>query len=661
MLIATVAVVLPLKNAAAADTCTWVGGLLDNIWNTFNWNCITNVPEVPKNGDSLVFPDNLSADKKTTNNDLNLSVDSIQFSGAQNGNYILNGNTVEFGGPSAVPFLRFGSGDNTVNLSLNFPTDDSYISSSSPGNVINGDVAVSSSGTQFALFIYGHGGTLAFGPDAVMSGGSSGPAGEDFVISDGGFGFLGRIDSSTSDWTIQAKRVLVDLDTFGCRANRCLGDAGNPVEVGLNGAIELATAGINVANPVTFTGNDINGNLRTAFGIGTVTYGGTVTLAADGSLFADMGSTMNLTNTIELNGHTLYFIGEGDSLVTSGTINGAGGIVGLGFGTQTFLGGKCGGASFDVLTGTIAIDSVFFSSCEILINGGAFQGTGFVGPVTGNTGSFHAGVPSMPNGALSVNGDMVLSPGLTFHEELNGINPGGYDQTTVLGDVNLGDASLDVTLLNFFSPSIGDTFTILIAAGGITGTFAGLPNGSNFVDDRGTYRINYNLDPNGNDSVTLTVLDVSPLVELCANGIDDDGDDLIDCQDADCTAEPACVSNAETCENGVDDDGDSLSDCGDPDCNADPACAGAIEICDNGVNDDEDDLVDCDDPNCTANTACAPVSEICDNGRDDDGDGTVDCDDPDCDAVSACLNGEPDGGGGCSLVTPTSSPIAANR
>ncbi|MEM7231597.1 MAG: thrombospondin type 3 repeat-containing protein [Planctomycetota bacterium] len=52
----------------------------------------------------------------------------------------------------------------------------------------------------------------------------------------------------------------------------------------------------------------------------------------------------------------------------------------------------------------------------------------------------------------------------------------------------------------------------------------------------------------------------------------------------------------ELCQNGRDDDGDELIDCDDPDCFGHSACR--LEVCDNGRDDDGDELVDCDDPEC---------------------------------------------------------------
>jgi hypothetical protein len=56
-------------------------------------------------------------------------------------------------------------------------------------------------------------------------------------------------------------------------------------------------------------------------------------------------------------------------------------------------------------------------------------------------------------------------------------------------------------------------------------------------------------------------------VELCNDGIDNDGDGKIDCQDEDCAKDPACVhAPVEICGDCIDNDGDGLVDYEDPDC-----------------------------------------------------------------------------------------------
>jgi hypothetical protein len=125
----------------------------------------------------------------------------------------------------------------------------------------------------------------------------------------------------------------------------------------------------------------------------------------------------------------------------------------------------------------------------------------------------------------------------------------------------------------------------------------------------------------------------------CQNGLDDDVDGLLDCQDPDCGSDPYCFGGNENCGNGKDDDGDGLIDCLDPDCKSHPLCTTpGPEDCVNKRDDDGDTLIDCQDPDCALHPAClAPGQENCTNGRDDDGDGLVDCQDPDCVFHPACV------------------------
>jgi hypothetical protein len=125
-------------------------------------------------------------------------------------------------------------------------------------------------------------------------------------------------------------------------------------------------------------------------------------------------------------------------------------------------------------------------------------------------------------------------------------------------------------------------------------------------------------------------------IEVCTNGVDDDGDGRVDCADPDCASDPACQIPDEVCGNGLDDDQDGAADCDDPDCAADPACQIPDEVCGNGLDDDQDGAADCDDQDCAAEPACQIPDEVCGNGLDDDQDGAADCADPDCSVDPAC-------------------------
>jgi Tol biopolymer transport system component len=87
------------------------------------------------------------------------------------------------------------------------------------------------------------------------------------------------------------------------------------------------------------------------------------------------------------------------------------------------------------------------------------------------------------------------------------------------------------------------------------------------------------VDNNSDKDVYAFILDGEPPTpdENCTDGIDNDGDGLIDCDDSeDCSDDPACTeppSDPEICDDGIDNDGDGLTDCLDRlDCRQDPAC-----------------------------------------------------------------------------------------
>lgn len=114
--------------------------------------------------------------------------------------------------------------------------------------------------------------------------------------------------------------------------------------------------------------------------------------------------------------------------------------------------------------------------------------------------------------------------------------------------------------------------------------------------------------------------------EICNNQIDDDGDGFTDCDDSECTNALNCTAQ---CGNGQCEAGETATSCP-----AD--CSVANEICNNQMDDDGDGFTDCDDADCTSDPACQGSGEICNNQIDDDGDGSIDCADSDCTSDPAC-------------------------
>jgi hypothetical protein len=150
------------------------------------------------------------------------------------------------------------------------------------------------------------------------------------------------------------------------------------------------------------------------------------------------------------------------------------------------------------------------------------------------------------------------------------------------------------------------------------------------------------LDPDCPCSTTPTPPPPAKHETKCADGIDNDGDGLVDCLDPDCppcSAPPPPSQKEANCYDGIDNDGDWLVDCLDPDC---PPCwlppppSSTETKCYDGIDNDGDGLVDCEDPDCPPCSQPPPSQKEtnCADGIDNDGDGLVDCLDPDCPACS---------------------------
>ncbi|MGO9698725.1 MAG: Hint domain-containing protein [Xanthobacteraceae bacterium] len=186
---------------------------------------------------------------------------------------------------------------------------------------------------------------------------------------------------------------------------------------------------------------------------------------------------------------------------------GAGSVKMIGPGTLVLSGDNTYTGTTDVENGTVLIDGFNGNSAVTVGNGGTLGGTGTAGVVTVESGgTFAPGDPSMFTVA-----SLTLNSGAAFDEQIGGTAPGtggagGYDQTVVEsgGTISLGDATLNVSLVNSFTPSMGDSFTIINNETGspVSGTFAGLAQDATFNVDGDLFQISY--DGGGGQDVTLT-------------------------------------------------------------------------------------------------------------------------------------------------------------
>src|SRR5204862_909718 len=103
------------------------------------------------------------------------------------------------------------------------------------------------------------------------------------------------------------------------------------------------------------------------------------------------------------------------------------------------------------------------------------SGTGTVNNITATGGKI---APGDSPGILT-SGNVTLNSASTVAIEINGTTVGTqYDRLSAIGGVNLNNAALSVTL--GYAAAAGDAFNIIQSSISISGTFAGLSDGSNF-------------------------------------------------------------------------------------------------------------------------------------------------------------------------------------
>lgn len=259
----------------------------------------------------------------------------------------------------------------------------------------------------------------------------------------------------------------------------------------------------------TFTGmNTYTGN--------TTLSAGTLTIAGAGSLGAGL-----YAGAISLTSGTTFNHASTAAQTLSGAVSGAGALTQSGTGLLTLSGTNTYSGATTVSAGTLVVSGSISGSTTTVKSNAAVAGTGTLGVVSVQSGgTLHPGAVAA-SGLLSSGNFSLLSGGhLTL--EIGGVTGTGtsstlYSELSVTGTVSLaGDAQ--ITLFNGYTPSIGDTFYIILNDGSdaISGTFSNDVGG--FITSGGIqYKVNYQANGDGgSNDVSLTVSTASVVPEPSA-------------------------------------------------------------------------------------------------------------------------------------------------
>jgi PEP-CTERM motif len=319
---------------------------------------------------------------------------------------------------------------------------------------------------------------------STITGGTLTTSGGGAMISDGST-LIGVTISSGSTVSTTNNNTTTLSGTITNNGTIALNSGGNYTDLILSGNVTLAGTGAismsdYASNRIYGGGSDqlINGAGHTIEGSGQLGIGGgnafgfinngTVLANQSVSLVVDPGNGLTNNGTMQVNaGSALEVLG---GITNTGTVNvGQAGQAG----SSLFL---MGDAHDFVQTGgtttlwTSGSNLELQSGQSMLLQGGTLQGFGTIAGNLSNTGGTVLPGTTGVAGILTVTGNYSDPMGSVLDIQIGGSVAGsGFSQLDVLGTASLA-GTLDVNLLNGFTPTNGEEFVIL-TSGGLSGSF----------------------------------------------------------------------------------------------------------------------------------------------------------------------------------------------
>ena len=232
-------------------------------------------------------------------------------------------------------------------------------------------------------------------------------------------------------------------------------NGGNSTNSGL-----LTTGG---ASAISGTGAKSLGGGWTNSGTATLT-GGALTVNGLLSTSGTVNVSNSMLSVIGVNETAgLITIAPGSTLASTGTVSIAGTLQGSTGGALNAAGQIVAVTS----TGTLDVNGGIVTAATVL-NSGLLKGLGTVSANINNDGTVS---PGASPGIMTINGNYTQGSTGILNVDVNGTTPGTqYDRLVVTGTAAL-NGTLNISTGDFV-PAAGDSFTIVQATGGMSGTFA---------------------------------------------------------------------------------------------------------------------------------------------------------------------------------------------
>ena len=255
---------------------------------------------------------------------------------------------------------------------------------------------------------------------------------------------------------------------------------------GPGGLSKIGAGTLTLSGQSTYTG-------ATAVNVGTLQAGAINAFSPSSAFSIASGAVLNLAGfnqtigslsgagAVTLGAATLTTGNDNTNTTYSGVMSGTGGLTKIGNGTLTLTGANAFTGATIVNAGGLVVNGSLASN--VTVNGGVLSGTGNFGGLVANGGAL---APGNSIGTFTVNGNFTQNGGI-YQVEVNAA--GQSDRIHVGSTATINGGSVQVLAQNG-TYARKTTYTILTAAGGVSGAYSSVTSNFAFLTPSLTYDTN---------------------------------------------------------------------------------------------------------------------------------------------------------------------------